>query len=65
MDRKKAYKCTKSIEEKKCLLRIFDGKDVYYLINPNLVFKGQKINKGIPKIFEMIGYVDSKKAKKQ
>ena len=65
MDRKKIYKCTKSLEEKKCLLRIFDGKDVFYLINPNLVFKGQKINKGIPKIFEMIGYIDSKKAKKQ
>lgn len=65
MDRKKIYQCTKSLEEKKCLLRIFDGKDVFYLINPNLVFKGQKINKGIPKIFEMIGYIDSKKAKKQ
>ena len=64
MDRKKIYKCTKSLEEKKCMLRIFDGKDVYYLINPSLVFKGQKINKGIPKIFEMIGYIDCKHSKK-
>lgn len=67
MDRKKVYNNTKSLETKKCLLRIYDGRDVYYMLNPNLCYKGQSINKGIPKIFSMIGYVslsDSKNIKK-
>ena len=67
MDRKKIYNNTKSLETKKCLLRIYDGRDVYYMLNPNLCYKGQSINKGIPKIFSMIGYVnlsDSKNIKK-
>lgn len=63
-DRKKVYKCTKSLEEKKCLLRIYFEGNCYYMINPNLAFKGVKINKGIPKIFEMIGYECSKNQKK-
>ena len=63
MDRKTIYKYTKSLENKKCLLRIWDGRDIYYIINPNLMFKGQKINKGIPKLFELIGYVCSRNCK--
>ena len=43
MDRKKVYRATKSLEDKKCLIRVWDGKDVYYIINPNLMFKGQMI----------------------
>lgn len=59
MDRKKIYKCTKSLEEKKCLIRIWDGKDVYYIINPNLMFKGQNIKREIPQLFNIIGYIKS------
>lgn len=56
MNRNKVSNCIKSLEEKKCLIRIWDGRDVYYLVNPFLSYKGVNINKGIPKLFEMIGY---------
>lgn len=64
MDKKKISNCTKSLENKKCLIRIWDGKFVYYLINPNLMFKGTKINRGIPKLFSLLGYINSKDSKK-
>lgn len=57
MDRKKVYRNMKSLEQKKCVLRIWDGNDVFYLINPSLVYKGQNINKELPKLFKLIGYV--------
>src|SRR5574344_959724 len=63
-DSKKVYRCTKSLEEKKCLLRIYYEGNCYYMINPNLAFKGTKINKGIPDIFTLIGYECSKSNKK-
>lgn len=53
----------KSLEAKKCLIRIWDGKEVYYLINPYIMWLGQNINKGLPKLFEMIGYVPLKNGK--
>lgn len=55
--RNKIYKVVKSLEEKKCIIRIYDGKDVYFIVNPNIIFKGNKINRNIPNIFKMIGYV--------
>lgn len=58
-NRKKVYRYTKSLEDKKCLIRVWDGRDVYYIINPNLIFKGQNIDRGIPKLFTLIGYVES------
>lgn len=54
----------KSLERKKCLIRIWDGRDVYFLINPYLMIKGQKINKDIPNLFELIDYVPMSKNKK-
>lgn len=64
MNRNKVSSAVKSLEHKKCMLRIWSGKHTFYLVNPSLMFKGVNINKSIPKLFEMIGYVDSKKAKK-
>lgn len=61
LDRKTIYKQVKSLEQKKCLIRIWDGRDVFYLVNPWLMFKGKKINKSIPTLFEMIGYKNIKK----
>lgn len=63
MDRKKIFNNTKALEQKKCLVRIYISREVYYLINPNLCYKGQKINKGIPNLFKMIGYVSLKDSK--
>jgi DNA-binding MarR family transcriptional regulator len=56
LDRKTIYRNMKSLEQKKCLIRIWDGRDIYYLINPSLMFKGEKINKAIPELFELIEY---------
>lgn len=61
--RKTVYKYTKSLESKKCLIRLYDGRDVYYIINPNLMFFGERINKGLPKLFELIDYIPMCKAK--
>ena len=56
LDSKTIFNRVKALEEKKCLIRLWIGRDTFYIINPNLMFKGQKINKAIPKVFEMIGY---------
>lgn len=56
LNRKTIYNNIKSLEQHKCLIRIWDGRDVYIMVNPYLMFKGDKINKAIPKLFEMIGY---------
>lgn len=64
VDRKTVYRNIKSLEEKKCLIRIWDGRNTYYLLNPYLIFKGQKINKTIPQLFDMLGYESYKNIKK-
>lgn len=53
----------KSLEEKKCLIRIWDKKDTYFIINPYLMWFGEKINKEIPKLFEVVGYEPMRKCK--
>lgn len=53
----------KSLEEKKCLIRIWDKKDTYFIINPYLMWFGEKINKEIPKLFEIVGYEPMRKRK--
>lgn len=47
----------KSLEEKKCVFSIPYEKDVYYLINPYLLYKGSKINMYLPALFTECGYV--------
>ena len=60
VDRKTVYSKTKILEEKKCLIRIWDGSCSYYILNPSLMFKGDKINKAIPELFKLIGYKSDK-----
>lgn len=64
LNRKTIYNNMKSLEEKKCVIRIWDGKEVYYIINPSMMYKGQQINMSIVKLFEMLGYVQAKDNKK-
>jgi len=45
-----------SLEKKKCLIRIWHERNTYFLINPNLMFKGVKIYKVISEFFKIIGY---------
>lgn len=47
----------KSLEEKKCVFSIPYEKDVYYLINPYLLYKGSKINMYLPVLFTDCGYI--------
>jgi len=46
----------KTLEYKKCLIRIWHERNTYFLINPNLMFKGVKIYKAISEFFKIIGY---------
>lgn len=55
----------KSLEEKKCLIRVWDNKETYFIVNPYLMWFGEKINKEIPNLFEAIGYVPMKNNKKK
>lgn len=55
----------KSLEEKKCLIRVWDGKETYFIINPYIMWFGEKINKEIPSLFEAVGYVPMKNNKKK
>ena len=45
-----------SLEKKKCLIRIWHERNTYFLVNPNLMFKGIKIYKVISEFFKIIGY---------
>lgn len=54
----------KSLEEKKCLIRIWDNKETYFIVNPYLMWFGEKINKEMPKLFETVGYIPMKNNKK-
>jgi biotin operon repressor len=47
----------KSLEEKKCIFSIPYDKDIYYLVNPYLLYKGGKINMVLPALFSEIGYI--------
>jgi len=47
----------KILEEKKCIFSIPYDKDVYYLVNPYLLYKGGKINSILPAVFTEIGYI--------
>lgn len=47
----------KSLEEKKCIFSIPYDKEVYYLVNPYLLYKGGKINMVLPALFTEIGYI--------
>lgn len=56
LTRQMVSKYMKSLEVKKCLVRVWNGRSVYYLINPYLMFKGANIHKAIYECFDIIGY---------
>lgn len=60
LNRKTIYKNMKSLEIKKCVIRIWNGKECYYIVNPYLLFFGEKINKNLYKLFKLIGYIPLK-----
>lgn len=56
---------SKELIEKKLLLPVFLGKEVFYFINPHIMYVGTSINEQIPNLFEVIGYVCRKNSDNQ
>jgi hypothetical protein len=49
----------KALEERCIVHKIQIWNEVFYIINPYVMFIGQNINIAIPKLFDEIGYVNS------
>lgn len=49
----------KSLVEKKIIYEVKIHKEVFYIVNPYLIFIGQFVNYCIPRLFDEIGYVNS------
>lgn len=49
----------KSLEERCIIHKVQVWKEVFYIVNPYVMFIGQNINISIPKLFDEIGYVNS------
>jgi hypothetical protein len=49
----------KELEERKIIHKIQVWNEVFYIINPYVMFKGSNVNIAIPKLFDEIGYINS------
>jgi hypothetical protein len=49
----------KALEERKIIHKIQVWNEVFYIVNPYVMFKGKDINLAIPKLFDEIGYINS------
>lgn len=56
VDRRTIKRHMNSLENKKCVFSIPLKNDVYYLVNPHLMYCGQNINIILPSIFREVGY---------
>lgn len=56
VERKTVQRNMKSLEEKKCAISIPIGKEIFYMINPCLMYCGRNINMVLPTLFYEIGY---------
>lgn len=54
----------KALEERCIMYKIQIWNEVYYIVNPYIMFIGQNINIAIPKLFDELGYVNSGMADK-
>jgi DNA-binding MarR family transcriptional regulator len=54
----------KALEERCIIYKIQIWNEVYYIVNPYIMFIGQNINIAIPKLFDELGYVNSGMADK-
>lgn len=50
-------KMINSLEDKKCLVRIWKNKETYFIINPYLMWCGVNIDKRLTELFKNIGYI--------
>lgn len=49
----------KSLEERHIIHKIQIYNEVFYIVNPYVMFIGQNINLSIPKLFDELGYINS------
>lgn len=49
----------KSLEERHIVHKIQIWNEVFYIVNPYVMFIGQNINISIPKLFDELGYINS------
>ena len=56
IERKTVQRNMKALEDKKCIFSIPYERDVFYLVNPHLMYAGQQINLVIPSLFTAFGY---------
>jgi hypothetical protein len=47
----------KALEERYLIHKIQIWNEVFYIVNPYVMFKGQDINIAIPKLFDELGYI--------
>lgn len=47
---------SKELIENHILLPVCCGREMYYFMNPHILYVGSKINEQIPNLFELIGY---------
>lgn len=54
----------KELIEKRMIFDIQCGKEIFYIVNPYIMYKGKDINYAIPEIFIDLGYSNLKKSRK-
>ena len=59
LDRRTIKRNMDALEEKLCVYAISVEGEKYYLINPNLMYAGSKINLLLPALFNELGYKNS------
>ena len=55
----------KSLEEKMCVFSIPISTEIYYLVNPFLIYRGGEINLVLPSLFTDMGYESHKSSRKK
>jgi acyl-CoA synthetase (AMP-forming)/AMP-acid ligase II len=61
VDRKTIQRNMKSLEEKKCVVSVWIGKEKFFIVNPYLMYCGKNINLLLPSVFIEIGYESERK----
>lgn len=57
IDRKTACRALRSLVDKHMLCEIPIGRDIYYIMNPHIMFIGKYVHKDLPKLFASSGYL--------
>lgn len=56
---------SKELIDKFILLPVCCGKEIFYFMNPHVMYVGSEINEQIPKLFELVGYRSNKENERE